>query len=182
GKNEVNAARLSDGRYLDTSNMTPQQVQAATLWDEVKAGKRSADSVAQILKGQGIDAYGNPVSGLYTGNNVYYASGYNPSVSALAPMSAQSAQGTRVAGPSPVSATGSVPSSATGGLTPSQQSVQDYIVKSGQWGTLDNYVQNNINRYLSGEISYDRLAADAQRVGYSIPPQYGIAGGGNNVT
>jgi len=83
GKNNVNTYKLSDGSYLDTTNMTPQQIQAATLWDEVKAGKRSAENAAAVLKGMGVDAYGNAVNPYYQGTNIYYAQGYVPPVSAF---------------------------------------------------------------------------------------------------
>ena len=72
-------------------------------------------------------------------------------------------------------------------LTASQQSAQDYITKAGKWGTVNDYVSNNINRYNNGEINYDALLKDSQRVGYAIPPQASAGGGGttsggNNVT
>lgn len=173
GKNTMSTSQMSDGRLLDTTNLTPQQAFAAGLMNEVSAGKRTNDSAMSSLMGMGLDKYGNQA----------LPSGY-----AYTPMAASKTSSATTNGAIPAAytvgnvgqaaATGNAAQNGTPGLSASQQSAQDYITKAGKWGTVQDYASNNINRFNNGEISYDALLKDSQRVGYAIPPQASSSGGG----
>lgn len=94
------------------------------------------------------------------------------------PMSAQTAQVSSANGYTPKLASGSTPQ-----YTASQQSAQAWInnPNSGFKG-IDSYSANNIDRYNRGEISYDQLQADSNRVGYAIPQQNQATATPNNST
>lgn len=65
GKNSVSASQMSNGSYLDTSNLSPQQAYAAQLMDEVKNGKRTNESAMSVLSGMGLNQYGNALPATY---------------------------------------------------------------------------------------------------------------------
>jgi len=152
GKTTVNTLRMPDGRLLDTTNMTAGQIWAADLW------ARNPENARALLRSAGYDDYGNRLPDYLLSND---PAGILKSQSQTTnTLSAPAYTSTYTSAYAPTSA----PSSS--GLTASQKAAQDYIIRSGHWGTLDDYINNNIRRYLSGEITYDRLLADAQRVGY----------------
>lgn len=149
GKSELGTYKTNDGRYLDTSNMSSQQVHAAMLMDEVAAGKRTQESAMAVLSGMGLDKYGNQA----------LPNSYSPSENSYQP-------------PSAVSGVSTIPNASGSYTAPNLNQEQlDYFNR--QYGGIDSYVGNQQDRYNQAYQSGDqdlisRLNSDAQRVGYTL--------------
>lgn len=82
GKTNFNAYNTLGGQILDTTHLTPQQTNAAMLFDEVNAGRRKESDALAILAGMGLDRYGNP-TGVWKNHTPTYGGSQGVPVGAL---------------------------------------------------------------------------------------------------
>lgn len=158
GRDNLNAYKTLDGRYLDTTGWTPQQTYAAQLWDEVNAGRRTAENAMAVLQGMGLDRYGNQIPG-------YGAVPAPPSASGAGVTGQPS---TAVAGVSYRPEQGGAGSPVAPNLTREQL---DYFDR--YHGGINQYMDVQQARYEKALRDGDedllrRLREDAARIGYTL--------------